>query len=218
MSVSTENFIKTIYLLKSDYGLKANSSNLSKQLNISKAAITDMARKLSKKGWVIYEKYKEISLTPKGNQMALSIIRRHRLWESFLVNVLNIPVAKVHNEAELLEHQTSDFMTEKLDEFLGNPKFDPHGDPIPDSSGKLPRDSNILLKDANKGKSYIISRIRHEDEETFNFLIKNNIQINKEIIIDDIFNNGSSMAIIVEDNKIVLSNDLLNNIYIKEKN
>jgi len=131
-----------------------------------------MARKLSKKGWVIYEKYKEISLTPKGNQMALSIIRRHRLWESFLVNILNIPVSKVHNEAELLEHQTSDFMTEKLDEFLGNPQFDPHGDPIPDSSGKLPRDSNILLKDANKGKSYIISRIRHEDEGTFNFLIK----------------------------------------------
>lgn len=218
MSVSTENFLKTIYLLKSDYGLKANSSNLSKQLNISKAAITDMARKLSKKGWIVYQKYKEISLTPEGNQMALSIIRRHRLWESFLVNVLNVPVAKVHNEAELLEHQTSDFMTDRLDEFLGNPQFDPHGDPIPDSTGKLPKDNNILLKNAKKGKSYLISRIRHENEEIFEFLTKNNIQINKEIVIDEIFNDGSSIAIIVEDSKIVLGNDLLSNIFIKEKN
>lgn len=218
MSASTENFLKTIYLLKSDYGLKANSSNLSRQLNISKAAITDMARKLSKKGWIVYEKYKEISLTPEGNQMALSIIRRHRLWESFLVNVLSIPVSQVHNEAEQLEHQTSDFMTDKLDEFLGNPQFDPHGDPIPDSTGKLPKDNNILLKDAHAGKSYIISRVRHEDEETFNFLIKNKIQISKEIKIDEIFNDGSSIAIIVEGSKIVLGRDLINNIYIKEKN
>jgi len=216
MSVSTENFIKTIYLLKSDYGLKANSSNLSNQLNISKAAITDMARKLSNKGLVVYQKYKEISLTSEGNVMALSIIRRHRLWESFLANVLNIPISQVHNEAELLEHQTSDFLTDKLDEFLGRPEFDPHGDPIPDSSGKLPKDYNILLKDAEKGKSYLISRIRHENEEIFEFLTKNNIQINKEIVIDEIFNGGTSISIIVEDFKIVLNKELITNIFIRE--
>ena len=143
MSVSTENFIKSIYLLKSDYGLKANSSNLSKQLNISHAAVTDMSRKLAIKGWIVYEKYKEITLTPDGEKMALNIIRRHRLWELFLSSVLNIPVTKVHQEAEILEHQTSDFLIDKIDEYLGKPNFDPHGDPIPDFEGKLPKNNNI---------------------------------------------------------------------------
>ena len=216
MSVSTENFIKSIYLLRSDYGLKANSSNLSKQLNISHAAITDMSRKLAIKGLIVYEKYKEITLTPDGEKLALNIIRRHRLWELFLTRVLNIPVTKVHQEAEILEHQTSDFLVDKIDEYLGNPNFDPHGDPIPDTEGKFPENNNISLADAQQGKKYRITRILHQNEGLIDFLIKNGIHLNTEITVEEKFQDSSSMAISLNKKSIILNKESITSIYIQE--
>jgi len=216
MSVSTENFIKSIYLLKSDYGLKANSSNLSKQLNISHAAVTDMSRKLAIKGWIVYEKYKEITLTPDGEKMALNIIRRHRLWELFLSRVLNIPVTKVHQEAEILEHQTSDFLIDKIDEYLGNPNFDPHGDPIPDIEGKFPENNSISLADVQQGRKYRITRILHQNDSLVDFLMKNGIHLNTEILIEEKFQNNSSIAISLKGNPIILNQESIKSIYVQE--
>ena len=218
MSVSTENFIKSIYLLKSDYGLKASSSNLSKQLNISHAAVTDMSRKLAIKGWIIYEKYKEITLTSDGEKMALNIIRRHRLWELFLFRVLNISLTKVHEEAEILEHQASDFLIDKIDEYLGNPHFDPHGDPIPGTEGKLPEFNSITLERAETGKKYKITRIRHQDEELIDFLTKNGILLNKELTVENIFKNPVSISILLHGKPIVLNKETLESIYVQEIN
>ena len=130
MSVAAENFIKSIYLLKSDYGIKASSSILSKQLNISHSAIAEMSRKLALKGWLVYMKYPAINLTQYGKKLALNVIRCHRFWELFLAQVLNISLSHVHKEVEILEHQTSDLLIEKINEYLGNPNFDPHGDPF----------------------------------------------------------------------------------------
>lgn len=216
MSVSTENFIKSIYLLQSDYGQRASSSNLSKQLNISHAAVTDMARKLASKGWIVYKKYKEITLTPDGKKMALNIIRRHRLWELFLTKVLDISLSKVHDEAEILEHQTSDFLLEKISQYLGNPNFDPHGDPIPDEEGKLPENDSISLEDTEKGKTYKITRIRHRDAGLIDFLVKNGIQLNEEIIIEDKFQDTSSLALSLNGKPIILNKESINSIYVQE--
>lgn len=216
MSVSTENFIKSIYLLKSDYGLKANSSNLSKQLNISHAAVTDMSRKLDKKGWIVYKKYKEITLTPDGEKMALNIIRRHRLWELFLSSVLNIPVTKVHQEAEILEHQTSDFLVDKIDEYLENPSFDPHGDPIPDVEGKFPKNNNISLADGQQGKKYRITRVLQQNDSLIDFLIKNGVHLNTEITIEEKFQDASSMAISLNGKPIILNKEAIACIYVQE--
>lgn len=199
-----------------EYGQKASSSNLSKQLNISHAAITDMARKLANKGWILYEKYKEIRLTPDGEKMALSIIRRHRLWELFLAQVLNIPLSKVHEEAEVLEHQTSDFLLERINQHLGNPNFDPHGDPIPDIDGKFPKNNNIPLEEAKKGNIYRITRLRHWNEGLIDFLAKNGIQLNKEIKIEDKFQDTFSMAVSVNGKSIILNKESINNIYVQE--
>jgi len=218
MSVSTENFIKSIYLLQSDYGLRASSSNLSKQLNISHAAVTDMSRKLATKGWIVYEKYKEISLTQDGKKMALSIIRRHRLWELFLAQVLNIPLSKVHEEAEILEHQTSDFLLDKIDQYLGNPNFDPHGDPIPGVNGKFPENKNIGLEDTQKGMTYRITRLRHRNDGLIDFLIKNGIQLNEEIKIEDKFQDTDSLAISLKGKPILLNKEAINSIYVQEIN
>ncbi|MCD4730208.1 MAG: metal-dependent transcriptional regulator [Bacteroidales bacterium] len=216
MSVSTENFIKSIYLLRSDYELKANSSNLSKQLNISHAAITDMSRKLAIKGLIVYEKYKEITLTPDGEKLALNIIRRHRLWELFLSRVLNIPVTKVHQEAEILEHQTSDFLVDKIDEYLENPSFDPHGDPIPDVEGKFPKNNNISLADGQQGKKYRITRVLQQNDSLIDFLIKNGVHLNTEITIEEKFQDASSMAISLNGKPIILNKEAIACIYVQE--
>lgn len=216
MSVSTENFIKSIYLLQSDYGQKASSSNLAKQLNISHAAVTDMARKLAIKGWIVYQKYKEITLTPEGEKMALNIIRRHRLWELFLTKVLNIPLSKVHEEAEMLEHQTSDFLLEKISQYLGNPDFDPHGDPIPNMEGKLPKNDSISLEDTQMGKIYRITRIRHRNEHLIDFLLKNGLHLNEEIIIEDKFQDNSSIALSLKGKPIILNKESVDSIYVQE--
>ena len=131
MSVSTENFLKAIFHFQNE-GLEANSSRMAKKLGISNAAVTDMAKKLSRQKLIIYQKYKGLKLTEKGRTLAVSIIRRHRLWELFLHDVLGLSWAEVHDEAEMLEHQTSNFLIEKIDKYLGHPEFDPHGAPIPD--------------------------------------------------------------------------------------
>ncbi len=216
MSVSTENFIKNIYLLKSDFGLKATSSNLSKKLNISHAAVTDMSRKLASKGLILYKKYKEITLTPDGEKLALNIIRRHRLWELFLARVLNIPVTKVHQEAEILEHQTSDFLIDKIDEYLGKPNFDPHGDPIPDTEGKLPQNNNIPLLEGLNKKKYLITRILHQNDGLIDFLTKNGVHLNTEILIEEKFQDTSSMAISLNGKPIILNEESIKSIYVQE--
>lgn len=216
MSVSTENFIKNVYLIKSDYGLKASSSNLSKQLNISHAAVTEMSQKLATKGWIVYQKYKELTLTPDGEKIALNIIRRHRLWELFLTQVLNIPLTKVHKEAEILEHQTSEFLIDKINEYLGNPNFDPHGDPIPDTEGKLPKNDSIRLSEVENGRRYLITRILHQNDSLINFLMKNGVNLNTEIFVEERFQANLSMAILLNGKPIILDKESILSIYVQE--
>jgi DtxR family transcriptional regulator, Mn-dependent transcriptional regulator len=136
MSVSIENFIKAIYKQGIHSVADTRLSTIARLLSISNAAATDMARKLAKKGIVNYVKYKPLSLTEYGLNLALNVIRKHRLWESFLYKTLNLSLHEIHREAELLEHQTSDLLAEKIENYLGFPATDPHGDPIPALNGK----------------------------------------------------------------------------------
>ena len=135
MSVATENFIKAIYNLGRKHEGDTKPGSIASFLNISNAAATDMAKNLSKKNLVNYEKYKELKLTKEGELLALRIVRKHRLWEALLFKLFNMSLHEIHIEAELLEHQTSDFLAQKMDEYLEFPKYDPHGDPIPDVNG-----------------------------------------------------------------------------------
>lgn len=217
MSVSTENFLKGIYQLKNDLGVKANSSNLAERLDISRAAITDMAKKLADKELVIYKKYREIDLTEKGQKLALSVVRRHRLWETFLDRVLNLAPYEIHQEAELLEHQTSENLMSKIDEYLGHPQFDPHGDPIPDPTGKFPALDFILLVNAEPGKNYIISRIQNQSPEIAGFFEENGISLEKTLFSRS--KNLVDKTITVEiDNKIlVIQEEFSKCIYVNEQ-
>ena len=176
MSVSIDDFIKNIYLLADAPGSKASGSSLAKRMNISKAAVTDMLKKLSDKGLVNYEKYNIPILTPTGNKMALQIVRRHRIWETFLHEVIKMPWQHVHHEAEQLEHQTSEYLLEHMEKILDYPEFDPHGDPIPDKTGNLPAmKDQVLFCDIRKSGTYRITRISDHSEKLVTLFRQNKI-------------------------------------------
>ena len=170
MSVAIENFVKAIYQHKMNEALDTKPSTIAKKLGISSAAATDMAKKLAIKELVDYEKYQELKLTPKGTTMALRVVRKHRIWESFLFKFLDLSLHEIHREAELLEHQTSDFLADKIHEYLGFPNFDPHGDPIPNINGEIVEvKDSISLANAQEEVSYRISRLQSDDKDFFDF-------------------------------------------------
>ncbi|SFW59755.1 metal-dependent transcriptional regulator [Chitinophaga sancti] len=147
LSIAEENYIKSIYKLE-EGGESVSTNALAYELDTKPASVTDMAKKLKEKKLIAYEKYQGINLSSEGKKAALQIIRRHRLWECFLVEKLSFSWEEVHELAEELEHVRSEKLTNRLSEFLGNPLIDPHGDPIPDAQGKMgkPRVQTSLHK------------------------------------------------------------------------
>jgi len=177
MSVAIENFVKAIYNNDKHDIKDTKPGNIAKQLGISNPAATDMAKKLAAKDLLHYEKYQALQLTEKGTKMALNVVRKHRLWEAFLFKMFDLSLHDIHREAELLEHQTSDLLAEKISEYLGHPKFDPHGDPIPNSNGEITtKDTSISLSEAKEGETYIIARLMSDDKEFFEFCAQNEIR------------------------------------------
>ena len=205
-STSVENFLKNVFTLKNDEGEKASTSNLSARLGISGPAITDMARKLALKGLISYQPYKELELTEKGKEIAITVIRRHRLWEMFLHQVLKMDLSEVHSDAERLEHQTSDSLLARIDDFLGNPKFDPHGDPIPTADGTIHKHKNMLkMNQLKEGDNAIIVRLIYADEEIERIYNHFDLQPDKPIKVKKIFALDQSMEIEIEGQNILLS-------------
>ncbi|MDX1317419.1 MAG: metal-dependent transcriptional regulator, partial [Xanthomarina gelatinilytica] len=137
MSVAIENFVKAIYKNDNNDSNDTKPGNIAKKLGISNAAATDMAKKLASKNLLQYEKYQSLQLTDEGTKMALNVIRKHRLWEALLFKLFDMSLHEIHRESELLEHATSNFLADRISEYLGNPKFDPHGDPIPNANGEI---------------------------------------------------------------------------------
>ena len=188
MSVAIENFVKAIYKNASRKEYDTKPSTIAKKLEISSAAATDMAKKLAIKGLLDYEKYQELKLTEEGNTMALKVIRKHRIWESLLFKLLDLSLHEIHREAEFLEHETSDFLADKIHEYLGFPDFDPHGDPIPDAQGKLPIIKDMtLLVDAQEGVDYQIARLNSDDEEFFDFCTANGLINGSKLLVEKQF-------------------------------
>lgn len=216
MSISVENFIKTIYKQSVLFSGDTKLSTIAGLLNITNAAATDMARKLAEKKLVNYTKYKPLSLTTSGNNLALNVIRKHRLWESFLHQTLELSLHEIHNEAELLEHFTSDFLADKIEHFLGSPVVDPHGDPIPASDGKMIYDDSQLLSEAKAGNTYKISRLFSSEKDFFDFCKANHIAVGSDIWVEKQYASTKMTEIKINQNKILL-NDLFTNVIFVKK-
>ena len=175
-----------------------------------------MANKLSKQGFVEYQKYKGIKILSKGKKVATNVLRKHRLWELFLMDTLRLNWGEVHDEAEKLEHITSDSLIDKIDEYLNFPASDPHGAPIPDKNGeyRMNIDDFSMLK-CEIGKSYLISRVNDKRRDLIVYLSKINIKINKKIKVIDKLRFDGSVIIEIDGISHTLSEKLINNIFIK---
>ena len=216
MTISIENFVKAVYKQSNLSGADTKLSTIAGMLNISNAAATDMARKLSGRQLVNYTKYKPLSLTATGNELALNVIRKHRLWESFLHQTLNLSLHEIHREAEALEHLTSDFLADKIDNFLGNPATDPHGDPIPENNGTEKTDeSQQLLSEVNAGNSYEICRLYSSEKDFFDFCSSNHIAIGSSIWVEKQYESNKMTEIKIDQNKLLLNEVFTSVIYVK---
>ncbi len=179
-SVSEENYIKSIYHLQQAND-SVSTNALAHQLNTKPASVTEMLKKLQVKGLLNYNPYKGFRLSREGNKAALIIIRRHRLWEFFLVDKLQFSWEEVHEVAEELEHVRSKKLVDKLDVFLRHPKFDPHGDPIPDSSGKISVLEQLPLAHLPLNKQAVITSVQNQSSELLSFLSSRNIIIGTKL-------------------------------------
>jgi DtxR family Mn-dependent transcriptional regulator len=216
-NTSIEDYLKNIYSLKQSSG-KVSTSQLAEKMGISSASVSEMLSKLAKTGYVKHTPYKDPELTKKGDEIAVNLIRKHRIWEVFLNEYLNYPWDKIHNEAEMLEHASSDDLIAKLEEFLNFPEYDPHGHPIPDRNGNIAKDKSEKLTELNIGDKATIVRVSDESSEVLVYLTKMNIKLNDQILILDKINFDNSIQVSCKNEKIFFSEKLASNIFVTKTN
>lgn len=213
---TVENYLKTIYNINTS-GKEASTNEIASKVDAKAASVTDMIKKLSDEGLVNYEKYKGVSLTTKGSEIALNIIRKHRLWEVFLVEKMNFDWSEVHDIAEQLEHIKSVELTSRLDKFLGYPKVDPHGDPIPDENGALRVENHsVSIIDLEEGNQGVIVGVKDSSSDFLNFLAEQNLTLGREFKVLKCYGFDSSMLIETKDGKFQLSEHSSKNIFVKK--
>lgn len=213
-SVSEENHIKAIFHLQQQDGF-ATTNEVANELSTKPASVTDMMKKLKAKKLLHYEPYQGFRLSNDGNKVALGIIRRHRLWEYFLSEKLNFTWDEVHEVAEELEHVSSKKLTDRLDEFLGFPKFDPHGDPIPDINGNIEPAKVVSLKELAVNTKAVVSNIKDQSTEILEVLQHKNIRIGTRLEIKRKFDFDNSLEIKIGRQPVItISEQLAKNIYV----
>ncbi|GAB7256105.1 metal-dependent transcriptional regulator [Polaribacter sp. OB-PA-B3] len=215
-TLSEENYLKAIYHLELDASKGISTNAIAEKLDTKASSVTDMVKKLSEKEVVLYKKYKGVTLTELGKTIAANVVRKHRLWEVFLVQKLNFSWDEVHDVAEQLEHIKSAKLIDQLDSFLGFPTHDPHGDPIPDRDGNLKTIEKSLLATLSKNESGICVGVDDSSSEFLQFLDKKGITLGKKITILDKEDFDDSLSILIEDRKLNISNKIANNLYIKK--
>ena len=215
MTFSEENYLKTIYHLTSSSNREVSTNEIAEMIATKASSVTDMLRKLAEKDLLNYKKYQGVSLTEKGKLSAKMIVRKHRLWEVFLVEKLNFSWDEVHDIAEQLEHIKSEQLINKLDDFLGNPTEDPHGDPIPDAYGKIIKTEKLLLSELPQNQTGICVGVKDSSTEYLKYLNKNQIALGTKIEIITKEEFDQSLKIIVENQELIISNKIASNLFVR---
>lgn len=213
-SEQVENYLKNIYKLQSAEG-KVTTSSLSERLQISAPSVTEMIKKLADEGSVTYTPYKGVELTEAGRKRALRIIRRHRLWELFLVEVLKFPWDEIDEEAERLEHITSEKLEQRLDEALGYPRRDPHGDAIPTIEGAVEDLNHSSLAEAKTGVTLVVARVSDSSPEILQYAAKMGIKLHRKIKVKERIEFDGSLRVEVGKKEQFISSKLANNIFVE---
>lgn len=217
LSFTEENYLKTIYHL-SEGGSKAVLTNeIADSINTKAASVTDMVKKLSGKNLISYEKYYGVKITRQGKNIALILVRKHRLWETFLVDKLNFNWDQVHEVAEQLEHIHSPLLIEKLDDFLGHPSIDPHGNPIPDKHGKIQEMRFIALSDISLKRKAFVRSVQNGSPSFLQYLSKIGVYIGATVsVVEKVEFDGSLEIIIDGKKKVFISRDAAQNLLVTE--
>lgn len=217
MTLSEENYLKAIFYLYSEHEEEVNTNAIAECMNTKASSVTDMLKRLSDKGLINYVKYQGVTLTPQGRQKAIAIIRKHRLWEVFLVEKLSFTWDEVHEIAEELEHIESDKLIDRLDAYLDYPSTDPHGDPIPNKEGVFSTTLKTLLSELNAGDKAICMAVKNTSKEFLVYLTKMEIALGDtlEVVTKEVFDN--SMTVKLRGKEMTLSPMVCRNIYVQKK-
>lgn len=212
-SLTEENYLKAIYFLQHDPESKVTTNAIAQKMETKASSVSDMLKRLKEKELIHYKKYQAVSLTPVGQKVAISIIRKHRLWEYFLVEKLHFGWDEVHDLAEQLEHIESVELTNRLEKFLNYPKSDPHGDPIPDRNGKFPLELRELLSGRKAGEQVKIIGVKDHSTEFLNYLDQLTIRLGSDIKVLAINPFDQSLEIEVNKRALHISNEVARNLY-----
>ena len=214
LSVTEENYLKSICMLSQTEQSTVSTNAIAAHMGTSAASVTDMLKRLTEKGLTVYEKYKGVSLSASGKHLAIQLIRKHRLWETFMVEKLNFTWDEVHNIAEQLEHIQSEQLIDRLDAFLDFPRFDPHGDPIPDKNGNFEVRQQILLSKLEVGQKAVIIGVNEHSSIFLRHLAQVNLTIGTEICILEKFDFDQSLKLSLEDGTVLsVSNKVCQNLF-----
>ncbi|HRG59559.1 MAG TPA: metal-dependent transcriptional regulator [Bacteroidia bacterium] len=214
-SQTQENYLKCIYKICEKNIQGASTNAIAEELETKAATVTDMLKKLSNQKLINYKKYQAVTLTAIGKKQALSIVRNHRLWEVFLVEKLKFSWNEVHEFAEQLEHIKSDELIDRLDLYLGHPKFDPHGDPIPNKNGKIVTHKTIPLNEAKSNEKLIISGVSEHNDDFLSYLNETNLILGQKLVIKKINEYDKSMQLLInKKDSIFISHTVAKNILV----
>jgi DtxR family Mn-dependent transcriptional regulator len=215
MTFSEENYLKTIFHLTNLSDLEVSTNAIAEMMETKASSVTDMLKKLAEKDLVNYKKYQGVSLTEKGKMTAKMIVRKHRLWEVFLVDKLNFSWDEVHDIAEQLEHIKSEQLIDKLDDFLGSPTEDPHGDPIPDAQGRMAKTDKQLLSELTVNQKGICVGVKDSSADFLKYLDKQEIALGSKIEIISKETFDLSTKIKVDSKELTISNKIASNLFVK---
>jgi len=209
---SEENYLKAICLLQGDTDTMISTNRLAEKTQNKASSVSDMLKRLAAKQLINYTKYQGVKLTKNGKEIAYNIIRKHRLWETFLVEKLHFSWNEVHEVAEELEHIKSDLLINRLDAFLGNPSHDPHGSPIPNKDGEIAKTERNVLASIKIGVPVIFSGIKDSSLEFLNYLDKNKLALGDTIEILSIENFDLSMWVKTTNKELLITKEVAHKI------
>ena len=215
MTFSEENYLKAIYHLTASLETEVSTNAIAEMMETKASSVTDMLKKLSEKDLVNYKKYQGVSLTENGKLSAKMIVRKHRLWEVFLVEKLNFSWDEVHDIAEQLEHIKSEQLINRLDDFLGNPTEDPHGDPIPDENGRIIKIEKYLLSELTENQIGVCVGVKDTSSEFLKYLDKQGIALGSKIEFLSRETFDLSVRIKIDSKELSISNKIASNLFVK---
>lgn len=217
LTQTEENYLKAVFKITENGDKSASTNAIAAMMSTSAASVTDMLKRLANKGFLHYEKHRGVVLSERGNEEATNLVRKHRLWEVFLVKMLDFSWDKVHDIAEQLEHVQSEELVERLDAFLERPKFDPHGDPIPDSEGKMAIRKQTLLSSLKPNDLAVLVGVQESNATFLQYLDKMHLSLGTNLNVVEHFEYDGSMRIALDQGEeITISHKVCENLYVQK--